>query len=184
MPLSRAIATSLLAALVTAAFVQLGPAQAGQGVAPPAVCFTPGEDCTGLIIREIKAAQKSVLVQAYSFTSAPIARELAEAHRRGLDVEVILDKSNRTERYSAADFIAHDGIPVRIDAEHRIAHNKVMVIDGETVITGSFNFTRAAQLDNAENVLVLHDPAIAARYAENWRRHWGHSEPYRGRDDH
>lgn len=56
-------------------------------------------------------------------------------------------------------------------------------IDGETVITGSFNFTKAAQLDNAENVLVLHDLAIAARYGENWREHWEHSEPYQGRGD-
>lgn len=143
-------------------------------------CFTPGEDCTGLIVRQLYAAQKTVLVQAYSFTSEPIARELADAHRRGVEVHVILDKSNRTEKYSAADFLAHAGIAVLIDSEHRIAHNKVMVIDGETVITGSFNFTKAAQLDNAENVLVIHSQELAKRYSENWQRHARHSEPYGG----
>ncbi len=93
---------------------------------------------------------------------------------------MILDKSNRTEKYSAADFLAHAGIAVLIDSEHRIAHNKVMVIDGETVITGSFNFTKAAQLDNAENVLVIHSQELAKRYSENWQRHARHSEPYGG----
>jgi len=86
-----------------------------------------------------------VLVQAYSFTFAPIAKALLNAHKRGIKVEVILDKSQRTQKYSSADFMANSGIPTKIDAVHAIAHNKVMVIDGETVITGSFNFTRAAE---------------------------------------
>ena len=77
-----------------------------------------------------------MLVQAYSFTSAPIAKALVDAHKRGVDVRVILDKSQRTEKYSSADFVAHAGILTLIDAKHAIAHNKVMVIDGETVLTG------------------------------------------------
>jgi phosphatidylserine/phosphatidylglycerophosphate/cardiolipin synthase-like enzyme len=91
---------------------------------------------------------------------------------------VLLDKSNQSKRYSAADFLARAGIPVRIDAAHVIAHNKVMVIDGSKVITGSFNFTRAAEEKNAENVLIVHDLTLAVRYAENWQVHAAHSEPY------
>ena len=82
------------------------------------------------------------------------------------------------ERYSSADFLARAGIPVRIDAAHAIAHNKVMLIDDSMVITGSFNFTRAAEEKNSENLLIVHDPALAARYAENWPIHARHSEPY------
>jgi phosphatidylserine/phosphatidylglycerophosphate/cardiolipin synthase-like enzyme len=70
------------------------------------------------------------------------------------------------------------GIPVRIDAAHAISHNKVMVIDGETVITGSFNFTKAAEERNAENLLVVRDQALAARYGANWHQHKAHSQPY------
>lgn len=136
-------------------------------------CFTPGDDCTALIVHSLAGAQRSILVQAYSFTSAPIAKALADAHKRGLDVRVILDKSQRRERYSAATFLANAGIPVWIDDKVAIAHNKVMVIDQATVITGSFNFTRSAQDRNAENVLILHDPELAMDYAANWdaRRH-------------
>ncbi len=68
-----------------------------------------------------------------------------DAHKRGVEVQVVLDKSQRTEKYSSADFLVNMGIPVRIDARHAIAHNKVMVIDGQTVITGSFNFTKAGR---------------------------------------
>jgi phosphatidylserine/phosphatidylglycerophosphate/cardiolipin synthase-like enzyme len=68
-----------------------------------------------------------------------------------------------------------------IDGNHAISHNKVMIIDGETVITGSFNFTKAAQEKNAENLLIIHDPALAAQYAQNWDAHRQHSQPYIGR---
>ena len=61
-------------------------------------------------------------------------------------------RANAAEKYSSADFLANQGVPVVIDANHAIAHNKVMVIDGETVLTGSFNFTKAAQEKNAENL--------------------------------
>jgi phosphatidylserine/phosphatidylglycerophosphate/cardiolipin synthase-like enzyme len=122
--------------------------------------------------------------QAYSFTSAPIAKALLEAHKRGVRVEVILDQNNRTDKYSAADFLANQGVPTLIDANHAISHNKVMVIDGETVITGSFNFTKAAQEKNAENLLIIRDKALAAQYTQNWQAHAQHSQPYVGRAMH
>jgi phosphatidylserine/phosphatidylglycerophosphate/cardiolipin synthase-like enzyme len=103
---------------------------------------------------------------------------LVEAHRRDVQEKVILDKSANTQHYSAATFLEHMGVPVRIDAQHAIAHNKVIVIDDATVITGSFNFTKAAEQHNAENLLIIHDPALAVRYTENWNKHLEHSPPY------
>ncbi len=145
------------------------------------VCFSPRGGCTETVVRQLDAAQQTVFVQAYSFTSAPIARALVDAHKRGVHVEVILDKSQRSEKYSSADFVAHAGIPTYIDAEHAIAHNKIMIVDGRFVVTGSFNFTKSAEEHNAENLLVIHDPLLAATYAANWKAHAAHSEPYEGR---
>ncbi len=145
------------------------------------VAFSPSGGATQLIVDTLAQAKQTVLVQAYSFTSAPIAKALVAAKQRGVQVKVLLDKSQRTERYSEADFLAHAGITVSIDAVHAIAHNKVMVIDDETVITGSFNFTKAAEEHNAENVLALHDAALAAQYVANWKKHQAHSEPYTGK---
>jgi phosphatidylserine/phosphatidylglycerophosphate/cardiolipin synthase-like enzyme len=133
-----------------------------------AVCFTPEygttPSCTQEVVDALTGAKKSVLVQAYGFTSAPIAKALVDAHRRGVEVKVILDRSNRTAHYSAATFLAHAGIPVWIDARHAIAHNKIMIIDGNTILTGSFNFTKAAEQENAENILTIHDSALAGQY--------------------
>src|SRR5437899_9329109 len=89
------------------------------------VFFSPRGGANEAVVRALQHATNSVLVQAYSFTSAPIARALVDAHRRGVKVEVILDKSQRTEKYSAADFLQHADISTTIDAEHAIAHNKI-----------------------------------------------------------
>jgi phosphatidylserine/phosphatidylglycerophosphate/cardiolipin synthase-like enzyme len=126
-------------------------------------------------------ARQTVLVQAYSFTSAPIAAALVEAARRGVLVEVVLDKTNKTGKYSEADFVAHAGIPTWLDAKHAIAHNKVMIIDESTVITGSFNFTKAAEESNAENLLVLRSQELASRYTRQFLEHRNHSVSYSGR---
>jgi phosphatidylserine/phosphatidylglycerophosphate/cardiolipin synthase-like enzyme len=133
------------------------------------------------VVKELKAARQSILVQAYSFTSAPIAAALVEATRRGVQIEVVLDKSNKTGKYSAADFVAHAGIPTWLDEKHAIAHNKVMIIDEATVVTGSFNFTKAAEESNAENLLILRSPDLATRYTQQFIEHRRHSTPYAGR---
>jgi phosphatidylserine/phosphatidylglycerophosphate/cardiolipin synthase-like enzyme len=135
------------------------------------VCFTPGEDCNERIVKALGKAKTGILLQAYSFTSAPIAKALVDAQKRGVRVEAILDKSNRTDKFSAADFLANSEIPTQIDAQHAIARNKVIIIDGEIVIGVSFNYTRAAQDKNAENVEITRDKALAAKYTANWVRH-------------
>ena len=101
-----------------------------------------------------------------------------EAHRRGVDVRVILDSSQRTEKYSEADFLRNYGLPPLIDAKHAIAHNKIMIIDEHLVITGSFNFTKGAEEKNAENLLVINDPELAKKYIGNWHAHERHAEPF------
>jgi phosphatidylserine/phosphatidylglycerophosphate/cardiolipin synthase-like enzyme len=143
--------------------------------------FSPNGGCTEAIVREISSSRKSILVQSYSFTSAPIAKALVAAHKRGVNVEVILDQNQRTESHSSADFLHNMGVPTRIDDNHAIAHDKVMILDGQVVITGSFNFTKSAEENNAENLLVIRDPQLAAKYAENWNKHAAHAEEYGGR---
>jgi phosphatidylserine/phosphatidylglycerophosphate/cardiolipin synthase-like enzyme len=145
------------------------------------VFFSPKGGCTEAVVKNLDKATNSVLVQAYSFTSAPIAKALVDAHKRGVNVEVILDKSNRTEKYSSADFVQRAGIPTFIDAKHAIAHNKIMVIDAKTILTGSFNFTKAAEENNAENLLVIQDAVLAAKYIANWQAHMKHSDVYQGK---
>ncbi|MGA2069346.1 MAG: phospholipase D family protein [Thermoguttaceae bacterium] len=172
----------ILLLLVPACRAQEVPqSRQAQTLPPIEVHFSPKGGCTEAVVRELGAAQQSVLVQAYSFTSAPIAKALVDAHKRGVEVQAVLDKSQGTEKYSSADFVIHAVIPTRIDAKHAIAHNKVMVIDGQTVVTGSFNFAKNAEEHNAENLLVIRDQGLAEKYAANWKAHAEHSEAYEGR---
>ena len=150
------------------------------GQAPPRVesYFSPGDNPTAAITKTLGEAKKSILVQAYYFTSAPIADALRQAHRRGVDVQVILDKSQPKQRYTVATFLTNAGIPVYIDSSHAIMHNKIMIVDGQTVITGSFNFTKAAEEKNAENLVIIHSEEQALRYTANWNRCRAHSVPH------
>ena len=155
-------------------------AQAQQREPAPnwSVCFSPKGGCTEAIVKELGRAKRFVLVQAYSLTSAPIAKALLDAHRYGVKVEILLDKSQKMDRLSSADFLARTGIPTRMDTAHAAAHNEVMIIDAEIVITGSFPFTKAAEEQNAENLLIIRNRAVAETYIKNYLEHSRHSEPY------
>jgi phosphatidylserine/phosphatidylglycerophosphate/cardiolipin synthase-like enzyme len=144
--------------------------------------FTPEDDAIGAIIQVLEQARKQVLVQAFSFTNRDIARALVSARQRGVDVQLIADaeQMQRMERSQVAS-VAAGGVPVFVDSAHDSAHNKVMVIDPASsspiVITGSFNFTHAAQFRNAENLLIFRgNRELAAAYLKNWQQHREHAQ--------
>jgi phosphatidylserine/phosphatidylglycerophosphate/cardiolipin synthase-like enzyme len=140
--------------------------------------FSPSGGCTDAIVSEIGKARQTLDIQAYAFTSQPVAQAVVDAVTRGVHVRVILDKAQRSDRASAADFLARRKVPVYVDEQHAIAHNKVLIIDGNEVITGSFNLTKSAEEKNAENLLIVRDhPKLAATYEANFEHHLFHSSP-------
>lgn len=151
------------------------------------VAFTPWDNAEGLIIDGIRRAKHQILVQAFSFTSRALANALMAAKRRGVDVQVMADREQTfSGEASRIPDLVQAGIPVMLELRYQSAHNKVMVIDAGTadaaVVTGSYNWTYAAQYKNAENVLILrHNPDIANVYAANWRRHFAEALPYADR---
>ena len=113
---------------------------------------------------------------AYSFTARPITEALVDASRRGVRVEIILDHSNEKEPYTDLPLLLEKGLKPLIDDKHAIAHNKVMVIDGRTIVTGSFNFTHQAELENAENMMILKGhPELIEQYRGNFEEHKAHA---------
>jgi phosphatidylserine/phosphatidylglycerophosphate/cardiolipin synthase-like enzyme len=139
--------------------------------------FSPKGGCTAAIVAELTQASSEVLVMAYSFSCPDIANALIAAASRGVRVVVLLDRSNEAETYSELGDLEKHRIEVWIDACHAIAHNKVIVIDGRTVLTGSFNFTRQAEHENAENLLILRDHYdLAAVYRANFHTHKDHCQ--------
>jgi phosphatidylserine/phosphatidylglycerophosphate/cardiolipin synthase-like enzyme len=156
-----------------------------QPVAPvgarASVCFTPASHCADRIVQAIDAAQQQIRVQAYGFTAAPILRALALAARRGVDVQVLLDKSNVNGwRYSGAEYMWRVGIPVWIDYLPAIAHAKLIIVDRHLIVGGSYNYTASAETRNAEDVTFLDSPELAAQFLANWRSRQAVSRPYTG----
>lgn len=140
--------------------------------------FSPKGGCQDAIVREIGKARREILVMAYSFTADPLTFALVEAKKRGVHVEILLDKSNEIERYSDLRIFLEHGLDPKIDHDHAIAHNKIMVMDRRTVITGSYNFTNQAEHENAENLLVIKGrPELTKWYCDNFFKHQAHCKP-------
>lgn len=139
--------------------------------------FSPRMGALDTVLKGIQGAKQQILVASYSFTSKPIATALLNAQRRGIKVFLVADQKENSKQYSAAQFLANQGVPVRLNGHYPIHHHKFMVIDGQHVEVGSFNFTAAAER-NAENVLLLWNvKPIADTYSREWVRLWDESSP-------
>jgi phosphatidylserine/phosphatidylglycerophosphate/cardiolipin synthase-like enzyme len=129
------------------------------------------------LISAIDRTQAKLRVQAYSFTSAPIAAAIKRAKDRGVDVKVILDKSQVSQKY--ATYLRNAGIDVVIDTKPTIVHNKVMIFDDEAAFTSSFNFTKSAQRRNTENGIIIRgDAALTKSHLANWEKRYSVSTRY------
>jgi phosphatidylserine/phosphatidylglycerophosphate/cardiolipin synthase-like enzyme len=150
------------AEIPTAKPVTVKPAVKQDGIT---VYFSPRGGCTAAIVEQVAGAKKSVNVLAYRLTSIPVVKALADAHDRGVQVSIVLDKTQQSEKYSDATYFHNRGMTVLADPKHAIAHDKVIIVDDRMVITGSFNFSTTAEDDNAENLLVIEDKAdLTAAY--------------------
>ena len=148
--------------------------------------FTPGDRIDNLIIAAIAAAKREVLVNAYSFTQRRISGALIAARKRGVSVQVIADSQQAaTLPQNVLLELVKGGVDVWLDSNYQAAHNKVVIVDADTAnattITGSYNFTVAAQWHNAENIVILRDNREVARaYRDNWLRLKAHATPWPG----
>ncbi|MEX3605250.1 MAG: phospholipase D family protein [Burkholderia sp.] len=136
------------------------------------VGFSPAGSALEVVLHGINSAQSSIVVAAYSFTNRPIAAALVDAQRRGVKVAVVADRGQNSRSYSAVTFLANHGVPVRLNDHYESMHDKFLVIDGQNVETGSFNYSSAADR-NAENaVLLWHVKPLADQYTAEWQRLW------------
>lgn len=136
----------------------------------------PGNDCISNLVAEIGKAKSDIRVAAYQFTSQPIADALVRAAKRGVAVGMIVDPSCMNTRNSKVGLCLSNGVSVAVDSKHSIFHNKTMVIDKKTVVTGSFNFTANAEYHNAENMWIMVNTNAASMCVSNWMVHASHSE--------
>ena len=157
------------------------PLQVGAGEVR--VFFSPRGGCEEAILAQLDGARKYIHVAMYAFTSRYLAQALVRAKERGVEVKVVLDRSFQEEsKYSKGEYLKRKGVPVKLVApvEMRgikmikgLMHHKFAVIDGEVVVTGSYNWTARAERVNYENLLIFVDsPGLARAYEEEFERLW------------
>ncbi|OPY65218.1 MAG: Phospholipase D precursor [Syntrophorhabdus sp. PtaU1.Bin050] len=146
--------------------------------APTQVYFSPGAASTEAILKEIMKAKSEILLQAQSLGSAPIAKALVDAHNRGVKVEVILGRSRKNDGCGSAAFFSGLKIPVCIDSKHATGHNTIIVIDGTTTITGSFDLGKRPVEKTADSLTFTKSKDLAKLYIDNWSKHREHAAVY------
>ena len=149
--------------------------QAGQGAAKMGVAeayFSPGEDCPRAIEGLLRHARRSADVCVFTITDDRLADALIDANRRGVAVRVITDNSKAEDLGSDVDRLERAGMPLRVDRSPFHMHHKFLVVDGQTLLTGSYNWTRGAARDNEENLIVTDEPRLVLAFAAAFDRLW------------
>ncbi len=135
--------------------------------------FSPSLDCENQIIRLLNNSVDSVDIAVYTLTNRPIMRAIEKAHNRGVRVRVITDKKQADHYSSVATRLYQKDVPIKINTEFEIEHNKFAIFDGQTLITGSFNWTYSASNKNSENCLVITDePELISQYEKRFNTLW------------
>ena len=146
------------------------------------VGFSPEGSARALVLQVIAGAKKSIRMIGYSFQAPDIAQALVDAKKRGVEVRVVVDKKRNQNKASlkAMNFAVANGIQLRIDGHYHIQHDKTIIVDDQTVETGSFNYAPSAETENSENVVVLRDmPDIARQYVSHWESRWALGVPFK-----
>ena len=162
------------AALVAA--VLYGASAPSLFAASAQVGFSPEGTAQQLVINVIGSAKDNIRMMAYSFMKALIA-----AKRRGVDVKIVVDENGNTGRASRAamNLVTNAGIPLRVNSNYKIQHDKVIIVDGRHVETGSFNYTASAEKYNSENAIVMWDaPELAGQYLKHWQSRWNQGRDF------
>lgn len=145
------------------------------------VHFSPKGGATAAIVDRINKAEKEINLLAYNFASAEIADAIIAASRRiGADgkpvkINLLIDAKQTTANGNKLGYVKSNGVPVYLDKKHAISHNKVIIIDGVWVHTGSFNFSANAENRNAENSVWCKGAEMAKIYNANFVSHQEHA---------
>jgi phosphatidylserine/phosphatidylglycerophosphate/cardiolipin synthase-like enzyme len=141
------------------------------------VYFSPQDGTLEHILKVVNSAQESIYFLAYSFTSDELADAMIEQAKSGVAVRGVFDKDQyHSNQGTEFDNLLDAGLDVRLDGNSRLMHDKVIIIDQQIVITGSYNFSNNAEKNNDENTLIIHNPGIAAAYMEEFQKIYGLSQ--------
>jgi phosphatidylserine/phosphatidylglycerophosphate/cardiolipin synthase-like enzyme len=145
---------------------------------PIQVYFSPDDHVQSALVQLLGAAQSSIFFLAFSFTSHALGDAIIQREAAGVTVSGVMDTDQaRSNLGTQFDAFRYAGLDVRLDGNAGQMHDKVMIVDQKVVALGSYNFTNSAELENDENLLVIHSPTIAAQYLQEFRRIYALTRP-------
>ena len=156
--------------------------EVGTNANRPAVAeafFSPGEDCPRAIIRLLANASVTADICVFTITDDRVSDAMLDAHHRAVAVRIITDDAKAEDEGSDVERFERSGIPTRVDRSPFHMHHKFAILDGETLLTGSYNWTRGAARDNEENLIVTSEPRLLAPFRETFERLWTKLDPSR-----
>ncbi len=145
-----------------------GPARAVESNA----YFTPGDDCPARIIDLLRQARTTVDICVFTITYDQIASAILQTHNRGVAVRIVTDEGKALDEGSDIERLARSGVNIRLERSEFHMHHKFAIFDGQTLLNGSYNWTRGASVNNQENIVVTNDPALVKRFAREFERLW------------
>ena len=134
--------------------------------------FSPGDDCRRKLLDLCVNASRSLDISVFTISDNRLSDAIIAAHKRGVVVRVITDNDKLLDEGSDIEALIHDGINVRMDNTPYHMHHKFALIDGHTLVNGSFNWTRSASDFNHENILVTNEPLLVAAYVNEFEELW------------
>lgn len=149
---------------------------------PIGIYFAPEDDVTTAMIDALRSADSHIRIMTFSFTLDDVRDVILAEAASGVQVEGIFDSLQATRPFSELIPLHCAGLPMRTDGGRFILHHKVFIIDDDTVVTGSFNFSANATEANDENLLIIQDPVLAAQFIAEFERRWQEAEVPTGID--
>jgi phosphatidylserine/phosphatidylglycerophosphate/cardiolipin synthase-like enzyme len=133
--------------------------------------FSPVDNVMDKLVAVVAGAKTSVKFMAFTYTDQRLSGAMIDQAKAGVTVEGVIENRGASQGALPALFCA--GIPVKTDGNKYTMHHKVIIIDDQTVITGSFNFTKSADDANDDNVVIIHNPSVAALYGQEFDKVYG-----------
>lgn len=142
--------------------------------------FSPGDTCRNVIIKQISSAITRVQICVFTISDDRITDAILTSFKKGVEIKIITDNDKSEDEGSDIARFAKLGIPVKMDTTPNHMHHKFMVTDEQTLITGSYNWTRSAARYNHENILLTQDGGAVKSYLKEFEQLWKVMKPYNG----
>lgn len=140
--------------------------------------FAPRESVYQRIVRALDATRRRADLAVFTITDDRITRAILAAHQRGVALRIVSDNDKANDLGSDIERLARAGVPVRIDRTPVHMHHKFAIFDEHTLLNGSFNWTRSATEENAENILLTGDETLVKAYAAEFEHCWTQAEDF------